>query len=142
MHVLFALDLIYKIELAGGLGAIFLLLVLLVIIYKCYSIELMLFYRQRFGGDETTDGELFPIVQWKGKHVWLCKRIFLFLENTHLPRSKGLWGIQFTFREFGKNYLSTKKEKKRKYWQYVNLVDIYMFWGYLYIYNVPIWSCF
>nr|XP_014711444.2 X-linked interleukin-1 receptor accessory protein-like 2 isoform X3 [Equus asinus] len=48
-------DLIYKIELAGGLGAIFLLLVLLVVIYKCYNIELMLFYRQHFGGDETTD---------------------------------------------------------------------------------------
>ncbi|KAM6151311.1 X-linked interleukin-1 receptor accessory protein-like 2 [Rhynchocyon petersi] len=48
-------DLIYKIELAGGLGAIFLLLILLGIIYKCYNIELMLFYRQHFGGDETTD---------------------------------------------------------------------------------------
>ncbi|KAL4695151.1 hypothetical protein H8959_000246, partial [Pygathrix nigripes] len=48
-------DLIYKIELAGGLGAIFLLLVLLVVIYKCYNIELMLFYRQHFGADETND---------------------------------------------------------------------------------------
>nr|XP_042098300.1 X-linked interleukin-1 receptor accessory protein-like 2 [Ovis aries] len=47
--------LIYKIELAGGLGAIFLLLVLLVVIYKCYNIELMLFYRQHFGGDEIAD---------------------------------------------------------------------------------------
>ncbi|XP_038604568.1 X-linked interleukin-1 receptor accessory protein-like 2 [Tachyglossus aculeatus] len=48
-------DLIYKIELAGGLGAILLLLVLLVTIYKCYNIELMLFYRQNFGGDEAAD---------------------------------------------------------------------------------------
>uniref|UniRef100_A0A2K6MD29 Interleukin 1 receptor accessory protein like 2 n=1 Tax=Rhinopithecus bieti TaxID=61621 RepID=A0A2K6MD29_RHIBE len=48
-------NLIYKIELAGGLGAIFLLLVLLVVIYKCYNIELMLFYRQHFGADETND---------------------------------------------------------------------------------------
>ncbi|NXU85731.1 IRPL2 protein, partial [Xiphorhynchus elegans] len=48
-------DLIYKIELAGGLGAILLLLILLVTIYKCYNIELMLFYRQNFGGDEAAD---------------------------------------------------------------------------------------
>ncbi|XP_039210595.1 X-linked interleukin-1 receptor accessory protein-like 2 [Crotalus tigris] len=48
-------DLISRIELAGGLGAIFLLLVILVTIYKCYNIELMLCYRQMFGGDETMD---------------------------------------------------------------------------------------
>ncbi|NXD13019.1 IRPL2 protein, partial [Nothocercus nigrocapillus] len=48
-------DLIYKIELAGGLGAILLLLILLVTIYKCYNIELMLFYRQNFGGEEAAD---------------------------------------------------------------------------------------
>ncbi|XP_053129758.1 X-linked interleukin-1 receptor accessory protein-like 2 isoform X1 [Hemicordylus capensis] len=48
-------DLISKIELAGGLGAILLLLVLLVTIYKCYNIELMLCYRQMFGGDEAMD---------------------------------------------------------------------------------------
>nr|XP_006127994.1 X-linked interleukin-1 receptor accessory protein-like 2 [Pelodiscus sinensis] len=48
-------DLIYKIELAGGLGAILLLLILLVTVYKCYNIELMLFYRQNFGGDESMD---------------------------------------------------------------------------------------
>ncbi|XP_053931310.1 X-linked interleukin-1 receptor accessory protein-like 2 isoform X2 [Cuculus canorus] len=48
-------DLIYKIELAGGLGAILLLLILFVTIYKCYNIELMLFYRQNFGGDEAAD---------------------------------------------------------------------------------------
>ena len=60
---MFVSDLIYKIELAGGVGAIFLLLVLLMVIYKCYKIELMLFYRQHFGGDESTDGKLSPIVQ-------------------------------------------------------------------------------
>ncbi|XP_008491865.1 X-linked interleukin-1 receptor accessory protein-like 2 [Calypte anna] len=48
-------DFIYKIELAGGLGAILLLLILLVTIYKCYNIELMLFYRQNFGGDEAAE---------------------------------------------------------------------------------------
>lgn len=58
--MLLILDLIYKIELAGGLGAILLLFVLLVTIYKCYNIELMLFYRQNFGGDEAADGKPFP----------------------------------------------------------------------------------
>uniref|UniRef100_A0A8D2Q431 Interleukin 1 receptor accessory protein like 2 n=1 Tax=Varanus komodoensis TaxID=61221 RepID=A0A8D2Q431_VARKO len=48
-------DLISKIELAGGLGAILLLLILLITIYKCYNIELMLCYRQTFGGDEAMD---------------------------------------------------------------------------------------
>nr|XP_033803099.1 X-linked interleukin-1 receptor accessory protein-like 2 isoform X1 [Geotrypetes seraphini] len=48
-------DLMYKIELAGGLGAILLLFGLLVTLYKCYNIELMLFYRQNFGGDESLD---------------------------------------------------------------------------------------
>lgn len=50
-------DLISRIELAGGLGAVLLLLVLLVTIYKCYNIELMLCYRQTFGGDEAVDGK-------------------------------------------------------------------------------------
>lgn len=69
LFILFVPDLIYKIELAGGLGAIFLLLVLLVVIYKCYNIELMLFYRQHFGGDETTDGKLSLTVQLKGMNL-------------------------------------------------------------------------
>ncbi|OBS77171.1 hypothetical protein A6R68_16378 [Neotoma lepida] len=51
-------DLIYKIELAGGLGAIFLLVILLVVVYKCYNIELMLFYRQRFGDNKEYDAYL------------------------------------------------------------------------------------
>uniref|UniRef100_H3BBS3 Interleukin 1 receptor accessory protein-like 2 n=2 Tax=Latimeria chalumnae TaxID=7897 RepID=H3BBS3_LATCH len=48
-------DLMYKAELAGGLGAIILLLILIVTIYKCYNIEIMLFYRNHFGNDETED---------------------------------------------------------------------------------------
>ncbi|XP_058885171.1 interleukin-1 receptor accessory protein-like 1 isoform X1 [Acipenser ruthenus] len=49
-------ELMYTVELTGGLGAILLLLVCLVILYKCYKIELMLFYRNHFGADEA-DGE-------------------------------------------------------------------------------------
>ncbi|XP_015219527.1 interleukin-1 receptor accessory protein-like 1-A isoform X3 [Lepisosteus oculatus] len=49
-------ELMYTVELAGGLGAILLLLVCLVTLYKCYKIELMLFYRNHFGADEV-DGE-------------------------------------------------------------------------------------
>ncbi|XP_072556573.1 interleukin-1 receptor accessory protein-like 1 isoform X1 [Paramormyrops kingsleyae] len=49
-------ELMYTVELAGGLGAILLLLVFLVTLYKCYKIELMLFYRNHFGSDDV-DGE-------------------------------------------------------------------------------------
>ncbi|TEA26215.1 hypothetical protein DBR06_SOUSAS37210003, partial [Sousa chinensis] len=45
-------ELMYTVELAGGLGAILLLLVCLVTIYKCYKIEIMLFYRNHFGAEE------------------------------------------------------------------------------------------
>ncbi|KAG8448163.1 hypothetical protein GDO86_015307 [Hymenochirus boettgeri] len=48
-------DLKYNIELAGGLGAILLIFIVLVTIYKCYNIELMLFYRQNFGSDEASE---------------------------------------------------------------------------------------
>ncbi|XP_042196666.1 X-linked interleukin-1 receptor accessory protein-like 2 [Callorhinchus milii] len=48
-------DLMYRVELAGGLGAIILLLTFLVTIYKCYNIEIMLFYRSHFGNDEAED---------------------------------------------------------------------------------------
>lgn len=47
----------YTVELAGGLGAIFLLLVCLVTLYKCYRIELMLFYRNHFGSDDVDGGK-------------------------------------------------------------------------------------
>nr|XP_057938049.1 interleukin-1 receptor accessory protein-like 1-A [Doryrhamphus excisus]XP_057938050.1 interleukin-1 receptor accessory protein-like 1-A [Doryrhamphus excisus] len=49
-------ELMYTVELAGGLGAILLLLIFLISLYKCYRIELMLFYRRHFGSDDL-DGE-------------------------------------------------------------------------------------
>uniref|UniRef100_A0A3P9NVG5 Interleukin-1 receptor accessory protein-like 1 n=1 Tax=Poecilia reticulata TaxID=8081 RepID=A0A3P9NVG5_POERE len=49
-------ELMYTVELAGGLGAILLLLICLVTLYKCYRIELMLFYRNHFGSEDI-DGE-------------------------------------------------------------------------------------
>ncbi|KPP76748.1 hypothetical protein Z043_103886 [Scleropages formosus] len=45
-------ELMYTVELAGGLGAILLLLICLVTLYKCYRIELMLFYRNHFGSED------------------------------------------------------------------------------------------
>uniref|UniRef100_A0A8C5CQI5 Interleukin-1 receptor accessory protein-like 1 n=1 Tax=Gadus morhua TaxID=8049 RepID=A0A8C5CQI5_GADMO len=49
-------ELMYTVELAGGLGAILLLLVFLISLYKCYRIELMLFYRRNFGSEDV-DGD-------------------------------------------------------------------------------------
>ncbi|CAL8288947.1 unnamed protein product [Lota lota] len=49
-------ELVYTMELAGGLGAILLLLICLVTVYKCYRIDLMLFYRNHFGSEDV-DGE-------------------------------------------------------------------------------------
>ncbi|XP_070850106.1 interleukin-1 receptor accessory protein-like 1 isoform X2 [Chaetodon trifascialis] len=49
-------ELMYTVELAGGLGAILLLLICLVTLYKCYRIELMLFYRNHFGSEDI-DGD-------------------------------------------------------------------------------------
>ncbi|XP_051871136.1 interleukin-1 receptor accessory protein-like 1-B isoform X2 [Pristis pectinata] len=49
-------ELMYTVELAGGLGAILLLLICLVTVYKCYKIDIMLFYRNHFGSDDL-DGE-------------------------------------------------------------------------------------
>lgn len=60
----------YTVELAGGLGAILLLLICLVTIYKCYKIEIMLFYRNHFGAEELDGGKLlsyfvhFPTFLW------------------------------------------------------------------------------
>uniref|UniRef100_A0A8C6M1I7 Interleukin 1 receptor accessory protein-like 2 n=1 Tax=Nothobranchius furzeri TaxID=105023 RepID=A0A8C6M1I7_NOTFU len=48
----------YRLELAGGLGVILLLLGVLTALYKCYNLEIMLCYRRHFGIDETEDGEL------------------------------------------------------------------------------------
>uniref|UniRef100_A0AAZ1X6L8 Interleukin-1 receptor accessory protein-like 1 n=1 Tax=Oreochromis aureus TaxID=47969 RepID=A0AAZ1X6L8_OREAU len=53
---LFRRELMYTVELAGGLGAILLLLIFLISLYKCYKIELMLFYRRHFGSEDV-DGE-------------------------------------------------------------------------------------
>ncbi|XP_037314538.2 interleukin-1 receptor accessory protein-like 1 isoform X2 [Pungitius pungitius] len=49
-------ELLYTVELAGGLGAILMLLICLVTLYKCYRIELMLFYRSHFGSEDI-DGD-------------------------------------------------------------------------------------
>ncbi|XP_071018065.1 interleukin-1 receptor accessory protein-like 1 [Oncorhynchus clarkii lewisi] len=49
-------ELMYTVELAGGLGAILLLLICLVTLYKCYKMELMLFYRNHFGSEDI-DGD-------------------------------------------------------------------------------------
>lgn len=49
-------ELMYTVELAGGLGAILLLLIFLVTLYKCYRIEIMLFYRTHFGSEDL-DGD-------------------------------------------------------------------------------------
>nr|XP_040033589.1 interleukin-1 receptor accessory protein-like 1 isoform X2 [Gasterosteus aculeatus aculeatus] len=49
-------ELMYTVELAGGLGAILMLLICLVTLYKCYRIELMLFYRSHFGSEDI-DGD-------------------------------------------------------------------------------------
>ncbi|XP_069554322.1 interleukin-1 receptor accessory protein-like 1 isoform X2 [Brachyistius frenatus] len=49
-------ELMYTAELAGGLGAILMLLICLVTLYKCYRIELMLFYRNHFGSEDV-DGD-------------------------------------------------------------------------------------
>uniref|UniRef100_A0A8C6NZI2 Interleukin-1 receptor accessory protein-like 1 n=1 Tax=Nothobranchius furzeri TaxID=105023 RepID=A0A8C6NZI2_NOTFU len=53
---IFRRELMYTVELAGGLGAILLLLIFLISLYKCYKIELMLFYRRHFGSEDV-DGE-------------------------------------------------------------------------------------
>lgn len=47
----------YTVELAGGLGAILLLLIVLIALYKCYRIELMLFYRNHFGSEDADAGK-------------------------------------------------------------------------------------
>lgn len=47
----------YTVELAGGLGAILLLLIFLISLYKCYKIELMLCYRRHFGSEDVDGGK-------------------------------------------------------------------------------------
>lgn len=55
-------ELMYTVELAGGLGAILLLLICLVTLYKCYRIELMLFYRTHFGSEDIDGGKVLRII--------------------------------------------------------------------------------
>ncbi|CAG5993093.1 unnamed protein product [Menidia menidia] len=57
IHPLLAVSLtdMYRLELAGGLGVILLLLGVLTALYKCYNLEIMLCYRRHFGSDETED---------------------------------------------------------------------------------------
>ncbi|XP_061783684.1 X-linked interleukin-1 receptor accessory protein-like 2 [Nerophis lumbriciformis] len=45
----------YRLELAGGLGVILLLLGVFTALYKCYNLEIMLCYRRHLGSDETED---------------------------------------------------------------------------------------
>lgn len=58
MCVLSSAELMYTVELAGGLGAILLLLIFLISLYKCYKIELMLFYRRHFGSEDVDGGKV------------------------------------------------------------------------------------
>lgn len=47
----------YTVELACGFGATVLLVVILIVIYHVYWLEMVLFYRAHFGTDETILGE-------------------------------------------------------------------------------------
>lgn len=58
----------YRLELAGGLGVILLLLGVLTALYKCYNLEIMLCYRRHFGSDETEDGKLFRVLTFSTAH--------------------------------------------------------------------------
>ena len=59
LSVCLSAELMYTVELAGGLGAILLMLIFLVSLYKCYRIELMLFYRNHFGSEDVDGGKEF-----------------------------------------------------------------------------------
>ncbi|MGH0139493.1 UNVERIFIED_CONTAM: hypothetical protein FKN15_071847 [Acipenser sinensis] len=75
-------ELMYTVELAGGLGAILLLLVCLVILYKCYKIELMLLYRNHFGADEA-DGAYIEDV---ARCVDQSKRLIIVMTPNYVVR--------------------------------------------------------
>ena len=47
----------YTVELACGFGATVLLVVILIVVYHVYWLEMVLFYRAHFGTDETILGE-------------------------------------------------------------------------------------
>lgn len=61
----------YTVELAGGLGAILLLLILLISLHKCYKIELMLFYRRHFGSEDVDGGKDNP-AHLKKQNIYLA----------------------------------------------------------------------
>ncbi|XP_051998549.1 interleukin-1 receptor accessory protein-like 1-A isoform X3 [Xyrauchen texanus] len=75
-------ELMYTVELAGGLGAILLLLALLLSLYKCYRIELLLCYRHHFGGEDT-DGAYIEDVS---RCVELSKRLIIVLTPSYVLR--------------------------------------------------------
>jgi len=71
----------YTVELACGLGATILLVVVLIVIYHVYWLEMVLFYRAHFGTDETILGKeledlhlFYPAI---GQTLHFHKRIFI-----------------------------------------------------------------
>uniref|UniRef100_A0A8C4IKG1 Interleukin-1 receptor accessory protein-like 1 n=1 Tax=Dicentrarchus labrax TaxID=13489 RepID=A0A8C4IKG1_DICLA len=75
-------ELMYTVELAGGLGAILLLLICLVTLYKCYRIELMLFYRNHFGSEDI-DGAYIEDV---ARCVDQSKRLIIVMTPSYVVR--------------------------------------------------------
>lgn len=69
----------YTVELAGGLGAILLLLIFLISLYKCYKIELMLFYRRHFGSEDVDGGND------SMKHLKKKLSLYLYLKHFFSP---------------------------------------------------------
>lgn len=59
----------YTVELACGLGATILLIVVLIVIYHVYWLEMVLFYRAHFGTDETILGK-----ELNGLHLFYSAR--------------------------------------------------------------------
>lgn len=55
----------YTVELACGLGATILLVVVLIVIYHVYWLEMVLFYRAHFGTDETILGKELEVLFYK-----------------------------------------------------------------------------
>lgn len=66
----------YTVELACGLGATILLVVVLIVIYHVYWLEMVLFYRAHFGTDETILGK-----ELKSFHLFILlqARPFVFI---------------------------------------------------------------
>uniref|UniRef100_A0A3B3U6S4 Interleukin 1 receptor accessory protein-like 1a n=1 Tax=Poecilia latipinna TaxID=48699 RepID=A0A3B3U6S4_9TELE len=75
-------ELMYTVELAGGLGAILLLLIFLISLHKCYKIELMLFYRRHFGSEDV-DGAYIEDV---ARCVDQSKRLIIVMTPNYVVR--------------------------------------------------------